>query len=239
MTAEEDEVWLDESFFIDDSYVLKTFQYGSQIITLYCLQTSSTDYDLTGQIVWPGAELLNKYIARGLLSLNELAILELGSGVGLTGLLCGRYCKKIVMTDHNDKVLEVLQRNIDLQPSICDTNSHASTLLCEKLEWGNEQHLSNILEKHPEGFDLILGADICYQQDSLSSLFKTVKSLLSHESCRSKRFILSYVSRARSIDAALLREAKNFSLGVCEIAGTRASILGDILEGTLFEVQLL
>ncbi|MCO5590809.1 hypothetical protein L7F22_044784 [Adiantum nelumboides] len=70
-------------------------------------QTNFADYDLTGQVVWPGAELFNKYIAQGLLSLSDLSILELGSGVGLAGLFCGRYCRKIVMTDHNNKVLEV------------------------------------------------------------------------------------------------------------------------------------
>ncbi|MCO5590810.1 hypothetical protein L7F22_044785, partial [Adiantum nelumboides] len=111
-------------------------------------------------------------------------------------------------------------------------------MFCEKLEWGDEQQLSYILEKHPEGFDLILGADICYQQDSLSPLFKTVKSLLSHKSCSSKQFILSYVSRARSIDAALLKEAKKHELEVGEIAGTRASILNGVMEGTLFRVTL-
>eukprot|EP00250_Pteridium_aquilinum_P033715 c6133_g1_i2 orf=232-516(-) len=78
---EEEEVWLDASFFVDESYVLKNFNYGSHNIALYCLQTSSTDYDLTGQIVWPGAELLNKFLVEGSLSLEGLSVLELGSGV--------------------------------------------------------------------------------------------------------------------------------------------------------------
>ena len=36
---------------------------------------ATADYDLTGQLVWPGAELLNDYLA------NHSDI-ELGSGVG-------------------------------------------------------------------------------------------------------------------------------------------------------------
>ena len=33
-------------------------------------------------------------------------------------------------------------------------------LKSEKLEWGNSEQLNSILERHPEGFDLVLGADI-------------------------------------------------------------------------------
>lgn len=234
---EEEDVCLDESFFVDESYVLKSFNYGSKTIDVYCLQSSSTDYDLTGQIIWPGAELLNKFLAQNFLSFQGLSILELGSGVGLTGILCGQYCQKIVMTDHNDKVLEVLQRNIELQESSCDS-SHRGSMRCEKLEWGHKEQLSRILEKYPEGFDIILGADICYQQDSISLLFQTVRSLLTYKHYPNSKFILSYVSRAKSIDAALLRETKNHGLEMNEIKGTRTQILNDVLEGALYEVKL-
>lgn len=40
------------------------------------------------------------------------------------------------------------------------TGTFVAVLTAEKLEWGNHDHLSNIIEKHPVGFDLILGADI-------------------------------------------------------------------------------
>jgi hypothetical protein len=33
-------------------------------------------------------------------------------------------------------------------------------LTAEKLEWGNYDHISNIIKKHPDGFDIVLGADI-------------------------------------------------------------------------------
>ena len=38
--------------------------------------------------------------------------------------------------------------------------SSIAVLTAEKLEWGNSDHLSGIIEKHPGGFDLVLGADI-------------------------------------------------------------------------------
>lgn len=38
-------------------------------------------------------------------------------------------------------------------------NIHAG-LVAEKLEWGNTDQINEILQKHPGGFDFILGADI-------------------------------------------------------------------------------
>lgn len=35
-----------------------------------------------------------------------------------------------------------------------------AALKSEKLEWGNPEQLDDILQKHPDGFDLVLGADI-------------------------------------------------------------------------------
>ncbi|PWZ37480.1 hypothetical protein Zm00014a_028676 [Zea mays] len=67
------------------------------------------------------------------------SVIELGSGIGITGILCSRFCKEVVLTDHNDEVLEA---------------SSIAVLTSEKLEWGNSDHLSGIIEKRPGGFDL-------------------------------------------------------------------------------------
>ncbi|KAL0418447.1 UNVERIFIED_CONTAM: hypothetical protein Sradi_1258200 [Sesamum radiatum] len=103
---DDDIVCLDESFFINDNYQLTRFTFGSQVLELYCLQSASTDFDLTGQLVWPGAELLNHYLSKNADMLRGCSVIELGSGVGITGILCSRFCNEVVMTDHNDEVLK-------------------------------------------------------------------------------------------------------------------------------------
>ncbi|PON75702.1 Lysine methyltransferase [Parasponia andersonii] len=107
-TEEEEEniVCLDESFFINDNYQLTEYTFGSHVIKLLCLQSASTDFDLTGQLVWPGAMLLNDYLAKNADLLRGCSVLELGSGVGITGILCSRFCREVVLTDHNDEVLK-------------------------------------------------------------------------------------------------------------------------------------
>ncbi|GLJ48381.1 hypothetical protein SUGI_1021380 [Cryptomeria japonica] len=103
---EDDCVWLDEAFFVNQSYETRTFAYGSHVLRLLCLESASTDYDLTGQLVWPGAELLNYHLAQNSDFLTGCSVIELGSGVGVTGLLCSKFCRQVVMTDHNDIVLK-------------------------------------------------------------------------------------------------------------------------------------
>lgn len=232
--AEDDgTIWLDESFFINDNYQLTTFTFGSQVLQLFCLQSASTDFDLTGQLVWPGAMLLNNYISNNLEILRGCSVMELGSGVGITGILCSRYCREVVLTDHNEEVLKILKKNIELH-SPSDNSNNSPGLTAQKLEWGNCDQVNEVLGKHPGGFDLILGADICFQQCSIPSLFDSVQQLLGIREKGLCKFLLAYVSRAKIMDALVISEAYRHGLIVTEIAGSR-SIVGD-LEGVIFQI---
>jgi hypothetical protein len=42
----------------------------------------AADYDLTGQLVWPGAILMNHYLSEHSETVNGRSVIELGSGVG-------------------------------------------------------------------------------------------------------------------------------------------------------------
>ncbi|KAI4308215.1 hypothetical protein L6164_031313 [Bauhinia variegata] len=215
---EEEIVCLDESFFINDNYQLTTFTFGSQVIQLFCLQSASTDFDLTGQLVWPGAILLNDYLSQNNEMLQGCSVIELGSGVGITGILCSRFCREVVFTDHNDEVLKILKKNIELHSSSDDTSTTSHGLAAEKLEWGNSDHINQILQKYSGGFDLILGADIYILHD---------------KKCK---FILAYVSRAKTMDSLIVKEASRHGLQMKEMIGTRR-VVGN-LEGVIFEITL-
>ncbi|KAK9082086.1 hypothetical protein Syun_031485 [Stephania yunnanensis] len=214
---DDDMVWLDESFFINDDYKMSTFSFGSQVIHLLCLQSASiddaiatpwlyvvsspticcaADYDLTGQLVWPGAVLLNNYLSNNTAILQGCSIIELGSGVavqmfksflvveGVTGILCSRFCHEILLTDHNE---QILKKNIELQPSHENHTNHAA----EKLEWGNSSF---------------------------------VERLLRHRGAAGSKFILAYVSRAKTMDVMVLNEAAKHGLQVREVEGTRSVV---------------
>lgn len=233
--GEDDVVCLDGSFFIDNNYKLTTFTFGSQVLQLLCLQSASTDFDLTGQLVWPGAMLLNGYLIKNAEMLQGSSVFELGSGVGITGILCSRFCREVVMTDHNEEVLKILKKNIEHQTS-SENHSYCSGLVAEKLEWGNSDQINHILERYPGGFDLILGADICFQQASIPLLFGTVKQLLGVRGKGLCKFILAYVSRAKIMDSMVVAEAIRHGLSIHEVRGTR-SVVGN-LEGVIYDIIL-
>ncbi|KAL8265648.1 hypothetical protein R6Q59_002992 [Mikania micrantha] len=224
---DDDTVCLGESFFINHNYELSTFTFGPHVLQLLCLQSASTDFDLTGQLVWPGARLLNEFVATNseLLQGYSTAI-ELGSGVGVTGILCSRFCRKVVLTDHNDEVLNILKKNIELHKSSENPNSCAA-LSAEKLEWGNSDQLNYILQKHPDGFDL---------QNSVPLLFDTVKQLLCQQGKEKCRFILAYISRSKMMDVMVTKEAIQHGLQIHEVDGSRRVISN--LEGVIYNITL-
>jgi hypothetical protein len=124
MESETDETYFDASFFVDESYVTKEFVLGPHTIKVMCLQASSTDFDLTGQLIWPGAELLNNYLVQNFHILQGLSVIELGSGVGLTGLLCAHYCRHVVMTDHNATILKACFNSITFSSHVNPERNH-------------------------------------------------------------------------------------------------------------------
>ncbi|RAL45904.1 hypothetical protein DM860_006058 [Cuscuta australis] len=198
------------------SYELTTFSFGSQVLQLYCLQSASTDFDLTGQLVWPGAVLLNDYLAKNADIIQGCSVIELGSGVGITGILCSKFCHEVVMTDHNEEVLKA-----------CSMSARFfSGLKGERLEWGNTDQLSSILQDHPQGFDI----------SSVPLLFDTVEQLLKVRGGNKCKFILAYVSRAKIMDTLVVDEAMRHGLQINEVAGTRSVVKH--LEGIIFEIQI-
>jgi len=42
----------------------------------------AADYDLTGQLVWPGAVLMNNYLSEHPENVKGCSVIELGSGIG-------------------------------------------------------------------------------------------------------------------------------------------------------------
>ncbi len=65
------------------------------------MQAASTDYDLTGQIIWRAAEQLAEFIIDHKEEFKDKTVIELGAGAGLTGLVCAQYAKNVYITDGN------------------------------------------------------------------------------------------------------------------------------------------
>ena len=97
------------------------------------MKTSSTDYDLTGQIIWKAADILSKYIIDelGEKVLKGSSVLEVGSGPGLCGLVAQQWASRVVLSDYQDLVMDLICINIkDSLPKWKDCQ-----LLSAQLDW--------------------------------------------------------------------------------------------------------
>ena len=103
------------NLFLDLSYERMDFKYKDLEQPLYALQDASNYQTLTGQCTWQAADVLSQYIYDTLgPELKDKIILEVGSGTGLSGLVAANYAKKVILTDYQDTIMDLLCKNINL-----------------------------------------------------------------------------------------------------------------------------
>lgn len=134
--------------------------------TLFLHESNFADADLGFQ-TWDGGVILTELIDSQRIIIKDKNVLELGSGTGICGLLCGRMgAKQSILTDYNPIVLETLQKNINL-------NSLQDHVRCLKLDW-NWCIDGNYLEEDPilsdTEFEIIIAADCVYEMFNANAI---------------------------------------------------------------------
>ena len=105
----------DSSFadlFVCEDYIERSWRFGENTPScdseqrLLCSNQSSTDHDLTGQIVWPASLLLCWFISKHREEFfRDKRVIELGAGCGLAGFFASKFSKQVLITDGNPVVL--------------------------------------------------------------------------------------------------------------------------------------
>lgn len=101
--------------YTDTDYKLLNFEFceGRQSLQLYALNTSSTDFDLTGQVVWQAARIFCEWLFSSAETGQSLPprvvgeqlfagkrVLELGAGPGLGGFCVARWASQVLLSDY-------------------------------------------------------------------------------------------------------------------------------------------
>lgn len=158
-----------DGFFICREYETKTYQLGALTQCIDALAAASTDPDLTGQLVWLVSVLTATYIATRGEELQGKDVLELGAGAGLCGLAASQFAASVCLTDYEEEVLSLLQRNLrhvapSCRGSVCD------------LAWGDDAaHAALAAATGIDKYPVLVGADIVYWSKSVAPLFASVK----------------------------------------------------------------
>ncbi|XP_029035157.2 protein-lysine N-methyltransferase EEF2KMT [Osmia bicornis bicornis] len=147
----------------------------------------------TGLCSWQGAIELSNWCLESKNEFCDKVILELGCGVGLTGLCIIKKCfpKQYIFTDCHETVLQMLSENVKLNllhnEEIIKSQTRADRLKLEvkynctnvkimELKWENIDKYINEDWIIP---NIIIGSDILYDVDSFSALVSGLKIFLS------------------------------------------------------------
>ena len=223
-------------------------------LTLSVSAAASTDFDLTGQALWPASAILADFIAGTEEGVNAVggarAVVELGAGLGLAGLAAAA-CAAVVaplgavsltLTDGEPSILPVLRENAAAFSAVRPGVSPPAVAL---LPWGSDAAAAALVAATPAaarqgGFDVLLGADVTYSLSAVPALFSTATALASKEG--GSRFYLGYVSRSAALDRAVpaAADAEGWGSGR-EVPGTRRAMPCGALEGWVlaFERSML
>ncbi|XP_063983682.1 protein-lysine N-methyltransferase EEF2KMT-like [Diachasmimorpha longicaudata] len=130
----------------------------------------------TGLCSWQAALALGEWCVLHRDFLEGKKILELGSGVGLTGLTILSLCspRKFIFSDCHPRVLTLLRSNVDCHSRKID---HPHEII--DLPWENiDEQLSNSLD-----LDLVIAADVIYDKSLFPSLINGLRTLMSSGNC--------------------------------------------------------
>nr|ACM09292.1 FAM119A [Salmo salar] len=124
-------------------------------------------------VVWDAAVVMCMYLELGQVELTGKVAIELGAGTGLVGIVAALLgVKKVTITDC-EPALGFLAANVkeNIPPD------QLGAVEVSELTWGQG------LERYPTGgFDIVLGADIVYLEDTFPSLLQTMEHLSSESS---------------------------------------------------------
>ena len=116
--------------------------------------------------------------------MRDKVILEIGSGTGLSGLVAANYAKTVVLTDYQDTIIDLMIKNVNLQPKKAEVK-------CAMLDWmkiKDNEYFENVqlLDKNSEisgnlkdlNFDVIIGSDLIWQHTMIPHLINCVVKVL-------------------------------------------------------------
>lgn len=150
---------------------------GTFTVHATCLpKENQHTYTLTGFMLWEAAYAFAELLAANPDLVKGKSVLELGCGsVGLCSLISSVGAKNVVATDGDVDTLCLLQDNLNLNKE----NFATDDIACLKLAWGNKDDIDTVrAASNGTGYQLVIGTDVTYIQETVPLLFETAKTLL-------------------------------------------------------------
>jgi len=114
--------------------------------------------------IWEASVVLADHLVRLEIS-KDAEILEIGAGMGLTGLFLGAFGHNVTITDNEDEALALLKKNV--------AHNQLETVSVEKLDWNNP----GLTQK----FDIICGSELLYKKAAIEPMIAFFRKYLHPE----------------------------------------------------------
>lgn len=129
-----------------------------------------------GTVLWRAATRLVDVLLDDTSICHEARVIELGSGLGVPGMVAARLGARMVVLTEQESLVELLQRNV-----ATNFGPECPDIMCRTLDWSAER-ARQLREELTDGtpFDLILCCDCVYKPlygDSFKLLAQTIDAL--------------------------------------------------------------
>ncbi|CAH0390705.1 unnamed protein product [Bemisia tabaci] len=151
----------------------------------------STPLATVGLQVWRGALLLADFILHhGMKTFLDKNVLEVGAGMGLTSIVASIFAKRVVATDVDiGGILALLKKNFDANKALAKSCIQIFPLNFYERNWNFE------LEKAIKECNIILAADVIYDNDVTEEFVKSIEKMLSTPKilyiCLERRYVFT------------------------------------------------
>ncbi|CAF1269654.1 unnamed protein product [Adineta ricciae] len=122
-------------------------------LDIILVHRNETNIAQCGYQLWNGCLLLCDYLLTNSNLFQNRIVLELGAGVGLCTILASRFVAKVISTDYDSDILEMIRENVRLNEDIC----RRERIQIEKLNW--KQYDCDAIDNEIE---IIIAADGIY-----------------------------------------------------------------------------
>ena len=114
--------------------------------------------------IWEASIVLADHMV-GILPEEEMKILEIGAGMGVTGLFLGAFGHNVTITDHEEEALQLLRMNVE--------HNGLENVSVERLDWNNPGLTGK--------YDIICGSELIYTETAIQPIINLFRKYLRPE----------------------------------------------------------
>nr|CCA25961.1 myosinlike protein putative [Albugo laibachii Nc14] len=137
----------------------------------------------TGYLLWGASLLLARWIQLEWKRFTGKHVLEVGSGLGLAGIVAARYSEFTELTDCQEDTLHALRYNVALNSDFIQDNhlsDYSKRVQVNPLDWNHlDKYRASVTQTYQRGgFDVIIASDIICDSSTADGFVRCIRRLL-------------------------------------------------------------